>query len=62
MIRHLNKRTRPEFIGGSDWDNVRRLWFEGNLNGALIKSYNPHPKQIDFVMKNLKLIHEKGPH
>ncbi len=62
VIRHLNKRTRPEFIGGSDWDNVRRLWFEGNLNGALIKSYNPHPKQIDFVMKNLKLIHEKGPH
>ena len=60
VIQHLNKGTRPEFIGGLDWGNVRQLWFEGNLNGALIKSYNPHPKQIEFVMKNLKLIHEKG--
>lgn len=60
VIQHLNKGTKPEFTGTLDWANVRKLWFEGDLNGALIKSYNPHPKQIEFVMKNLKLIQEKG--
>ena len=60
VIQHLNKGTKPDYIGGLDWAGVKKNWSEGDLNAALIYAYNPKKDHIDSVKKQMKIIHEKG--
>lgn len=60
VIQHLNKGTKPDYIGGLDWAGVKKNWSEGDLDAALIYAYNPRKDHIDSVKKQMKIIHEKG--
>ena len=60
VVQHLNKDTKPDYIGPKDWVGVKKYWSEGDLNAALIYAYNPRQDHIDSVKKQLKIIHEKG--
>lgn len=59
VIKHIKTGTKPEFVGGIDWSIVKNRWYEGDLNGALIHSYNPAKGQAENVMNHVKIIHAK---
>ncbi len=60
VIQHINKGTKPDYIGGLDWAGVKKYWSEGDLNAALIYAYNPRKDHVESVKKQMKTIHEKG--
>ncbi len=62
VIQHLAKNTKPDYVGGIDWAKIKRNWSEGDLNAALIHSYNPDPGQIGYVNTHLKIIHDRHQH
>lgn len=59
VIQHINKGTKPDFIESKDWDGVKKFWRDGDLNAALIYSYNPTKEHIDSVKRQLKIIRER---
>ncbi len=59
VIQHINKGTRPDYLGAKDWDGVKKYWKAGDLNAALIYSYNPTKDHIDSVKKQIALIQKK---
>lgn len=61
VIKNIETGTRPAYIGALDWADVRKKWDSGDLNGALIHSYNPNPRQVQYVMDSIKQIRKNRP-
>lgn len=59
VIQHIQKGTKPDFIGEIDWGGVKKYWAEGNFNDALIYAYNPTKDHIDSVIRHLRIIRQK---
>lgn len=59
VIQHIQKGTKPDYIGGIDWGGVKKYWAEGNFNDALIYAYNPTKDHIDSVNRHIKIIRQK---
>lgn len=57
-IEHLERGTNPGFSPGV-WSNIEKHWKDGDANGALILAFNPDPRQIDNVGKQLEIIKQK---
>lgn len=60
VIQHLDRGTKPDYIGGLDWAGVKKFWSEGDLDAALIYAYNPKEDHVASVKNQLKTIQLKG--